>query len=154
MTPLPLICLITFDLAVLIIAAIDPSLQNNLILGFIALMSAITVYIQNKNKQKLQAIAEVADNTHTLVNSQMGAQLEASVNSDSTGVISAQALVIASQSLATLTKDPKDTDKVIQSVTLLQAARDKLSLSQSKLAEHQAKQAIVDKKPAGPAAAV
>jgi hypothetical protein len=71
---------------------------------------------------KLDGLAKVADATHTLVNSNMGAQLKLNA--------------VVTRRLADLTQDPTDHDAA--------ALADKL------LAEHQEKQAIVDSKTVQP----
>lgn len=109
-----------------IFAALDPSTLNSLILAIIALLSASTVYLQQKNAarsdRKQEAISKVVDNTHTLINSQYTASL--------------QLVAQTSRALANLSKNPSD-------VTAADRA-------EKKLLDHQTGQDVVDLTPAPP----
>jgi hypothetical protein len=109
---------------VLIIAAMFLGLtqMTALILQYLSgrRQEAITTELKMKtesNSEKLNAVTETNEKIHTLVNSNMGVQLEISA--------------VFARRIAIMTKDPED----------LRAA----DLAERYLAEHQAKQSIVDK---------
>jgi hypothetical protein len=103
---------------------ITPENMNSLVLVIIAVLGGVNMYLRAKAEQwnKLQAIrtAQVADNTHTLVNNAMGAQL--------------QITATTAQALADTTHDP---------VHIAAAA-----VAQKALQDHLRRQQIMDATPA------
>jgi hypothetical protein len=103
---------------------IDPTVMNSLLLAAITLMGGLNMYLRSKAEQRAtsqqERIAQVADNTHTLVNNAMGAQL--------------QLTATTAKALADVTHDPVH-------VAAAQVA-------QTALDEHLRKQAIMDNTPA------
>lgn len=103
---------------------IDPSIINSLLLAAITLMGGLNLYFRSKaelaNKMQQERIAQVADNTHTLVNNAMGAQL--------------QITATTAQALADTTHDPAH----------MAAAK----VAQAALQDHLRRQVEMDKTPA------